>query len=426
MNYIVNTENRLPYKFKWFNRTEYIIPIATIGYSLETFKTELANKLNLITGLTFVVTSNVIGSITKINIMNENNLFKLFLGNSGSGIIAEYIGFDAFTPNYYTKIISSTKNPKFTQILNENNNTIVIQVIRELTYTLPIQIYSSIEKLMDMIYTGMNSTISGQNYSYSINNNIITFNSPNNPIILCFGEIEMFKLAKLLGFFSTNSTDYSSTVVGNKPYYLAYQLSDISFDLGTTFTITQIELNYISIDNLIYNINSRNNIFKFILKNTTTNVETTYSLSLLEGIYTPQDYIEKLNFQFISNSLSVTASYSVINQKISITCSLNFTIKYIDNTYTNKLLGLNNNSNRTFATVLTSDYVVNFEKNKIVFMEFNNDPTKRFFIEIEQMSKLPIILNWNNTISKLDISLKDEFGDPMNIQGNWIAILNFI
>lgn len=426
MNYIVNTENRLPYKFKWFNRTEYIIPIATIGYSLETFKIELATKLNLITGLTFQVTSNIIGSITKINIINENNLFKLFLGNSGSGIIAEYIGIDAITPNYYTQMFSSTKNPKFIEILNDNNNKIVIQVIREFEYTLPVQIYSSIEKLMDMINTGMNSTISGQNYSYSINNNRITFNSPNNPIILCFGQIEMFKLAKVLGFFSTNSTDYSSVVLGNKPYYLSYQLSDISFDLGTIFKITQIELKYISIEHLIYNINSRNNIFIFILKNTTTNVETTYSLSLLEGIYTPQDYIEKLNFQFISNSLSVTASYSIINQKISITCSGNFTMKYIDNSYTNKLLGLNNNSNRVFTTVLTSDYLVNFEKNKLVFIEFNNDATKRFLLEIEQISKLPIILNWNNTISKLDISLKDEYGDPINIQGNWIAILNFI
>ena len=426
MNYIVNTENRLPYKFKWFNRTEYIIPIATLGYSLDTFKTELSTKLNLITGLTFQVTSNVIGSITKINIVNDNNQFKLFLGNSGMDIIAEYMGFDAITPNYYTKMVSSTKNPKFIQILNDNNNKMIIQVIREFAYTLPVQIYSSIEKLMDMINSGMNSTISGQNYSYSINNNIITFNSPNNPIMLCFGQIEMFKLAKVLGFFSTNSTDYSSTLVANKPYYLAYQLSDISFDLGRTFIITQIELNYISIDNLIYNINSRNNIFKFILKNTTTNVETTYSLSISEGLYTPQDYIEKLNFQFISNSLSVTASYSIINQKISITCSINFSMKYIDNSYTNKLLGLNNNSNRTFATVLTSDYLVNFEKNKLVFVEFNNDATKRFFIEIEQISRLPVTLNWNNTISKLDISLKDEYGEPINIQGNWIAILNFI
>lgn len=426
MNYIVNTENRLPYKFKWFNRTEYIIPIAIISYSLESFKTELTTKLNLITGLTFQVTSNVIGSITKINIINENNLFKLFLGNSGTGIIAEYIGFDAITTNYYTKMVSSTKNPKFTQILNDNNNKMIIQVIREFAYTLPVQMYTSIEKLMDMINSGMNSTISGQNYSYAINNNIITFNSPNNPIILSFGQIEMFKLSKILGFFSTNSNDYSSTLVANKAYYLAYQLSDISFDLGTTLKITQIELKYISIDNLIYNVSSRNNIFKFILKNTNTNVETTYSLSLLEGIYTPQDYVDKLNLQFTANSLSATASYSIITQKISITCSGNFTMKYIDNIYTNKLLGLNNNSNRTFTTVLTSDFLINFQKKKIVYVELNNDATKRFFVEIEEISKLPIILNWNNTISKLDISLIDEYGDPINIQGNWIAILNFI
>jgi hypothetical protein len=37
-----------------------------------------------------------------------------------------------------------------------------------------------------------------------------------------------------------------------------------------------------------------------------------------------------------------------------------------------------------------------------------------------------LILNWNHTISKLDISLKDQYGDPINIQGNWISILNFV
>ena len=51
--------------------------------------------------------------------------------------------------------------------LNDNNNKMVIQVIREFAYTLPVQMYSSIEKLMDMINSGMNSTISGQNYGAS-------------------------------------------------------------------------------------------------------------------------------------------------------------------------------------------------------------------------------------------------------------------
>lgn len=426
MNYIINTENRLPYTFKWSNRTQYNISLATIKYSLETFKNELISKLNSITQLTFQVSSIINGSITKINIINDNNLFKILLGNNGSEIISEYLGNETITPNYYTKIFSSTKNPNFTNILNENNNTMIIQVIREFSYTLPNNIYSSIHKLMDVISMGMNSTISNQNYSYAINNNIITFNSPNNPIILYFGEIEMYKLAKLLGFYTTNSNDYSISLVANKPYYLAYQLSDVSFDLESIFTITQIELTHFSIDNLIYNITNRNNIFKFILKNTDTNVETTYSLLLLEGIYSPQDYINTLNFQFITNSLSVSASYSIITKKITFTCSLNFIMKYIDNIYTNRLLGFNNDSNRLFTSTLTSDYVVNFKNNNIVFIELNNDQNKRFLVDVEQTSKLPINLNWNNTISKLDISLKDVYGDPINIQGNWTAIINLI
>ncbi len=426
MNFIAHTENRLPYIFKWSNRTQYSIALSNGVYILETFIIELQNKLNLITGVIFKVSSQIIGNITKINIYNENNIFKILLGDPTSNVIVDYLGYDNNTPNYFTKMTSSIKNPNFTIALIDNNNTINIQIIRDFIYTLPVQIYSSIEQLMEVINTGMNSIISNQNYSYSIsNNNIISFISPNNPILILYGNIEIYNLAKILGFFNTDTNDYSSTIIANIPYNLSYQLSNVSFDIGNTLTIKQIELKYISIDNIIYNINSRNNIFKFIIKNTNTNVETTYSIKIIEGIYTPVDYVQKINMEFISNSLSITASFNNINQKISFTCSGGFTIKYLDNYYTNKLLAFNTNTNRTFTTILTSDYMVNFEKNKIIFMEFNKEVSKSFFIEIEQVSKLPIILNWNTTISKLYISLKDEYGDPINIQRNWIAILHF-
>jgi hypothetical protein len=389
-------------------------------YTIETFKTQLATKLNLITGLTFVVSSNVIANITKINIYSENNLFKIILGTS---VIADYLGYDAITPVNFTKMISSTKNPIFTTALIDTNNTIVIQIIRDFSYILPIQIYSNIDQLMEIIKTGMNLAITSQNYSYSISNNIITFTSPNNPIIISFGEPDVYKLAKLIGFYPTNTTDYSSTIIGNNAYYLGYQLSDISIDLITIYKFTQVELKYISIDNNIYNIDSRNNTFKFIIKNTSTNVETSYSLTIIDGTYSPQDYIEKINAQFISNSLSITSSFNTLNQKISFTCSGNFTMKYIDSIYTNKLLGFNNNVTRSFTNVLSSDYVVNFSKKKLIFIDCNNN---KFLVEIGQPSKLPISLNWTDTISKLDIILKDEYDEPINIVSNWIAIFNFI
>ena len=317
MIYIANSEDRLPYIFKWSNRTQYNITLTNGVYTLETFKTQLATKLNSITGLIFVVSSNVIANITKINIYNENNSFKILLGNSGSNVIADYLGYDAITPINFTKMISSTKNPIFTTTLIDNNNTIVIQTIRDFSYTLPIQIYSSIEQIMEIIKAGMNLAISTQNYSYSISNNIITFTSPNNPIIIFFGQPDSYKLAKLIGYYPTNTSDYLSTIIGNTPYYLAYQLSDISIDITKTYTFTQVELKYISIDNVIYNIDSRNNTFKFIIKNTSTNVETSYSLTIMDGTYSPQDYIEKINAQFISNSLSITSSYNTLNQKIT-------------------------------------------------------------------------------------------------------------
>ena len=426
MNYILNSENRLPYIFNWSNRTQYNITLAILSYTIDTFKTELQNKLNLITGLSFQVSTSVSGSINRLNIINDNNTFKIISGNN---IIAEYLGIDNITPSYFTKITSSTKTPKFIQILNENNNVMTIQITRDFTYTLPNQIYSSIDKLMEIIIIGMNSTIIAQNYSYSITNNIISFLSPNNPIILYFANPNMYKLAKLLGFYTTNTLDYLNTINANQSHYLSYQLSDLSFDLGYTLKISEIELTYISLDNNIYNIDSRNNTFKFIIKN--NNIETNYTLILIDGIYTVQDYIEKLNAYFNTNNLSVAASYNILNQKISIICTNNILIKYIDNLYINKLLGFNNNSNRTFINALTSDYVVNFSKKKIFFLDCNTQFGKkeyanRFLVEIGQPLRLPIKYNWNETITKLDVSLKDEFNEPINIQQNWVAILNLI
>jgi hypothetical protein len=426
MNYILNSENRLPYIFKWSNRTQYNITLAILSYTIDTFKTELQNKLNLTTGLSFQVTTSISGSINRLNIINDNNTFKIISGNN---IIADYLGIDNITPTYFSKIISSTKTPNFIQILNENNNIMTIQITRDFTYTLPNQIYSSIDKLMDMIIIGMNSTIIAQNYSYSMNNNIISFISPTNPIILYFANQSMYKLAKVLGFYTTNTLDYINTINANDSHCLSYQLSDISFDLGYTLKISEIELKYISLDNNIYNIDSRNNTFKFIIKN--NNIETNYTVILIDGIYTVHDYIEKLNAYFNTNTLAVTASYNILNQKISITCSNNLTIKYIDNIYTNKLLGFNNNSNRQFITVLSSDYVVNFSKKKIFFLDCNTqfgkkENTKRFLVEIGQPLRPTIKYNWNETITKLDFSLKDEFNEPINIQQNWVAILNLI
>ena len=94
MNFIANSDNRLPYIFKWSNNTQYSIVLSNGVYVLETFITELQNKLNLITGLIFAVSSQIIGNTTKIIIYNEKNIFKIFLGDPGRNVIADYLGYD--------------------------------------------------------------------------------------------------------------------------------------------------------------------------------------------------------------------------------------------------------------------------------------------------------------------------------------------
>lgn len=381
-------------------------------------------------------------SSKKISVYLSSSSFKFITSDPGMQVFSTIYGFDTNNSQIYNRTQTGNNAMSFSTFNGSNLVYLsvyptgnVLKIALEASYNMPVKyklyippiIYVNANVFGTYLQNALNALLPALNFTVSYNsvlNKYTISNTQSQSIKFRFLFGNSFFVSKLMGFNNSNMNEFKNTITSDKEINLSGQFGKIALNPNCIIRFDKINMIEIKLPEL-ENITDYNNKITIVLSN-----QTKYICKIKNGFYNTTNFAAALADALNSAGFSNTFTVVLNNHRITINNEfVLFNILWQDNPVLASICGFNSiNSNNVYVNTLTSDFYIDLNYPKNVYLDIQGVKFNSTMISNNHMFLIGAnksIEALKNQLDRLSIVLYDENNFIVSPTTNWSATFEF-